>query len=160
MSLRLAIFVLMVTHSAGGCQTGIDIGGHDLAGGGHDLARVGDGGAGCSGSAPACFGEDSNACCGQDPLGQAVCVGGAWMCGSVPAPGCDPHSVSCMGNSPDLASGCAANCGEGPGCPSQCNPGCTGAELCCYYAGGAANNMGWACVAATSAGTCPNQCFP
>ncbi len=43
----------------------------------------------CSGSAPDCFGDDDSQCCGQDPSGLATCVGGAWTCGSVPAPGCD-----------------------------------------------------------------------
>jgi hypothetical protein len=48
----------------------------------------------CTGAAPSCFGNNSSACCGQDPSGSAVCSGGAWMCGSVPAPGC--NGTSCL----------------------------------------------------------------
>jgi hypothetical protein len=43
---------------------------------------------GCTGSAPNCFGNDDQACCGQDPSGPATCENGAWMCGSALAPGC------------------------------------------------------------------------
>lgn len=48
----------------------------------------------CTGSAPACFGNDTSACCGQDPSGIATCHGNTWMCGAVTAPGC--NGVSCL----------------------------------------------------------------
>jgi hypothetical protein len=48
----------------------------------------------CTGTAPWCFGNDATRCCAQDPGGAAVCVGGTWMCGSAPAPGC--NGVSCF----------------------------------------------------------------
>ena len=44
---------------------------------------------GCTGSAPNCFGNDDQLCCGQDPSGIATCQNGAWMCGSAAAPGCN-----------------------------------------------------------------------
>lgn len=46
----------------------------------------------CEGNAPDCFGTlsgDLQQCCPEDPLGPATCENGAWMCGSVPAPGCN-----------------------------------------------------------------------
>jgi hypothetical protein len=48
----------------------------------------------CSGTRPNCFGSNSSLCCGNDPSGQASCNGGAWMCGAVPAPGC--NGTSCL----------------------------------------------------------------
>ena len=48
----------------------------------------------CSGTAPNCFGNNTSFCCGNDPSGPAVCNGGAWMCGSAPAPGCNGRSCS------------------------------------------------------------------
>ncbi len=48
----------------------------------------------CTGTAPSCFGNNSSACCGQDPSGPAVCSGRAWMCDSAPAPGC--NGTSCL----------------------------------------------------------------
>jgi hypothetical protein len=50
--------------------------------------------AGCSGTAPNCFGNDVQMCCGQDPAGPASCVGGQWLCGTAPAPGC--NGTSCL----------------------------------------------------------------
>ncbi len=50
--------------------------------------------AACTGTAPLCFGSDTSVCCGNDPSGSAVCSGGAWKCGSAPAPGCD--GTSCL----------------------------------------------------------------
>jgi hypothetical protein len=48
----------------------------------------------CSGTAPLCFGNDTNHCCGNDPAGSASCSGGEWMCGSSLAPGC--NGTSCL----------------------------------------------------------------
>jgi hypothetical protein len=48
----------------------------------------------CTGQAPLCFGSNTSSCCGNDPSGVAVCRGGAWMCGSAPAPGC--NGTSCL----------------------------------------------------------------
>jgi hypothetical protein len=46
--------------------------------------------AGCSGNAPSCFGYySSSTCCLPDPGPSATCQNGSWMCGSIPAPGCD-----------------------------------------------------------------------
>jgi hypothetical protein len=67
------------------CTQGQTDGGSD--GGGAD-ARA------CSGTAPNCFGNNASMCCGNDPSGQAVCSGGAWMCDSAPAPGC--NGISCL----------------------------------------------------------------
>jgi hypothetical protein len=95
-------------------EVGLDVGpdiapdiAHDVA---HDVAPdathldagldaevgQGDGGAdaACSGTAPLCFGGNITFCCGNDPAGAAVCSGGAWMCGSAPAPGC--NGISCL----------------------------------------------------------------
>lgn len=70
-----------------------------------------DGGGTCSGAAPNCFGGDSSACCGQDPSGVASCVGGQWMCGAAPAPGC--NGTSCIlpsdGGMLPLGSACTAD---------------------------------------------------
>jgi hypothetical protein len=49
---------------------------------------------GCTGTAPLCFGDNANMCCGNDPAGFAVCANGAWMCMGAPAPGC--NGVSCL----------------------------------------------------------------
>ncbi|HEX7600125.1 MAG TPA: hypothetical protein VF316_00920 [Polyangiaceae bacterium] len=46
----------------------------------------------CPGMAPLCFGADVTKCCGHDPAGAAQCVGGAWTCGTAPAPGCNGQS--------------------------------------------------------------------
>jgi len=50
---------------------------------------VADASLGCTGPAPNCFGNNDQLCCGQDPSGIATCQNGAWMCGSVAAPGCN-----------------------------------------------------------------------
>jgi hypothetical protein len=49
----------------------------------------GDSAGGCSGPTPSCFGNDLQTCCGNEPSGIAMCVGSAWLCGTVAAPGCD-----------------------------------------------------------------------
>jgi hypothetical protein len=48
----------------------------------------------CTGTPPLCFGSNASLCCGNDPSGPAACSGGAWMCGSAPAPGC--NGTSCV----------------------------------------------------------------
>jgi hypothetical protein len=63
-----------------------------MDGGASDGGDAGHGG--CTGTPPNCFGSDVQACCGNDPSGTASCVGGAWLCGAVPAPGC--NGTSCL----------------------------------------------------------------
>jgi hypothetical protein len=86
---------------ARGClDAGLADGGGD-AGDAGPAADAGDAGdasdasdAGCAGTRPNCFGTNTQACCGQDPYGPASCVGGAWLCGTAPAPGC--NGTSCL----------------------------------------------------------------
>jgi hypothetical protein len=44
---------------------------------------------GCTGPIPQCLGNNLQTCCGSDPSENAVCVGSAWLCGTVAAPGCN-----------------------------------------------------------------------
>jgi hypothetical protein len=75
-----------------------DAGTTDAGGDAGDAGHAGDAGdagdAGCTGTRPNCFGNDVTKCCGQDPSGPASCVGGAWECGTAPAPGC--NGTSCL----------------------------------------------------------------
>jgi hypothetical protein len=75
---------------AGATNVGVDAGD---AGGASD--------AGCAGTAPNCFGNDAQTCCGQDPSGRASCVAGAWRCGTAPAPGCNGTSCLALDGSTD-----------------------------------------------------------
>jgi hypothetical protein len=72
-----------------GCPDG---GGTNVGGDAGDAGDAAD--AGCAGTAPNCFGNDAQMCCGQDPSGPASCVGDAWRCGTAPAPGC--NGTSCF----------------------------------------------------------------
>jgi hypothetical protein len=60
----------------------------------------------CVGSAPNCFGNDAQGCCGHDPSGVATCQGGQWMCGGAGAPGCNgtPCIAPSDGGASDVAS--------------------------------------------------------
>jgi hypothetical protein len=60
-----------------------------------DASEAGDAAdGGCTGTAPNCFGSDTQLCCPPDPSGPASCIGGAWRCGTAPAPGC--NGTSCF----------------------------------------------------------------
>jgi hypothetical protein len=141
-----------------------------------------DGGS-CTGTAPNCFGNDVQGCCGQDPAGQATCQSGQWMCGSAVAPGC--NGKSCLSQldsggamdsqSQDGSSGCTGQapncfgnnqqqcCGQDPAGPATCVGsnwmcGAAGAPGCngtnCLLQGDGSGNDG----SATCIGQAPN-CF-
>ena len=86
-SLLGSIVTSACQQDSGGFDTGSCTHGQDggSAGGGSDVRA-------CDGTAPNCFGSDTNFCCGNDPSGRAACVAGAWMCGSSLAPGCNGRS--------------------------------------------------------------------
>ncbi len=151
-------------------------GGGDDGGGGPDASRATDAAdassGSCAGPASLCFGTDSQSCCGQDPLGRATCVNGAWTCGSAPAPGC--NGVSCVRGAdaeapPDAAAGCTGTapncfgndsthcCGQDPSGPAVCRggawmcgpapaPGCSGTSCVQGMEGG---SQGFACGSTT-----------
>jgi len=86
---------------------------------------------GCAGSAPNCFGNDSQTCCGQDPSGPAVCENGAWMCGGAAAPGC--NGTSCLqptdGGTDSGADSSDGGCtGSAPPCFGNNSQGCCGQD--------------------------------
>lgn len=82
-----------------------------------------EGAAGCTGTAPSCFGSDVASCCGQDPSGPATCSGGAWMCGGAAAPGCD--GTSCL-QPQDGGAGCPV------ARPTEASA-CSTSQLACEY---------------------------
>jgi hypothetical protein len=83
---------------------------------------------GCGGSAPPCFGYDTQICCEKDPVASAVCEAGQWKCASAPAPGCNGTS-------------CPAEAGPSDG--STSDAGCSGTAPFCYGGGP------WTCCSAT-----------
>jgi hypothetical protein len=82
-------FCCGTTSSGAATDPVLDAGAADA--GGDASKRIGEG---CAGPTLLCFGSDATKCCGKDPAGSAVCVGGSWMCGNAPAPGC--NGTSCM----------------------------------------------------------------
>jgi len=116
-----------------GCTTGMDGG-----------STMDAGPSTCMGSAPLCFGNDDTQCCGQDPSGSAVCVGGQWLCGMAAAPGCDPGCMdggsmggmdagasTCMGPAPNcFGTDLSYCCGMDPIGPATC----VGTEWLCGMA--------------------------
>jgi hypothetical protein len=125
-----------------------------------------------------CTGLDERACQAAAPsLGCTAeycpdCQGGQRYVGCA---GPNEGAQACTLNCPILDAGtdadsCSNQCsGGGRGCAGRCAAGCTNGELCCPWAGGACipNDAGgctgaggYQCATPTSAGVCPDQCFP
>lgn len=94
-----------------------------------------DGGTGCIGTPPECYGNDLQSCCSQDPAGPATCEGGQWRCGGAAAPGCS--GTSCVSQTAG---------------PFACGPRtCAGSEYCEVQPGGVGSSDGgsdtsYACI--------------
>jgi hypothetical protein len=99
---------------------------------GGDSTLAGDS-SGCSGQAPACYGNNLQACCQIDPGPPAICQGGTWMCGvDAPAPGCtscvQPHDASDVPDSQetDVADAQETDVADAQAGTSDCVPPCAG----------------------------------
>jgi hypothetical protein len=121
----------------GGSNAGPDANAGDARGDSASADAANDGGCPSETSA-LCFGQSSQGCCGQDPEGPATCVGGVWMCGSAPAPGC--NGTSCAHPGSDASTGFA--CG-----PLTCDP----ATQYCSETVGGINGPGYNCSAIPTA---------
>jgi hypothetical protein len=114
---------------------------------------------GCPGSPNRCFGNNTANCCALDPA-PATCVGGIWMCGSVPAPGCNGTACmpqGCTGTAPNcFGSDLSACCGRDP-FPATC----VGNQWTCFSTSAPPGCNGTTCVDQGQACTPgSNDCLP